>query len=904
MVRRGVRRTFRLRSGSSAADVDEEILFHIEMRIEQLVRRGLSRDEATEEALRRFGPLLPARESILQAALIRERRMRFTEWLEALHHDLRFVMRQLGRAPAFTTIVIVTLALGIGANAAMFGIVDRLLLRGPAHVKEPHRLMRLYQNVVYPTMGEITNSSFGYVTYKHLRGQVPSISGIAAFAPNDQTLGRGADARPVEVTYATADFFDVLGVHPALGRFYGADEDSPDRPADVAVIDYGFWQREFGGRRDVLGKTLIIRDKPCTIIGVTPEGFTGTELEAVDLWMPMSLLGARVTQDWTNAWDAQWLRIVARLAPGATPEQASLDATRAHQRTFDKEGTSPLAKATLRFRPLWYARDGKESKDVAVSRWLVGVAAIVLLVACANVANLLLARSVRRRREVAIRLALGIGRARLMRLLLAESAVLALAGGAAGLLVARWGGSLMRGLLLPGVTWTSSPVDGRVLLFTLAAVMLTTTMIGLAPALQSSQPNLAGELREGSQQGGGTRSLLRTSLTVAQAALSVMLLVGAGLFVTSLRNVRAVNLGIQPERVVRASINFPAAGDVTPERHDAIKAAHAQTYRDALERVKRLRGVEHAALVVGLPFNTAFAVGLKVPGVDSIPPMEGGGPYISAITSDYFATVGTPLLRGRAFTDADRAGSARVAIVSDLMARTLWPGKAALGQCLIIGDTPMPCSTVVGVVADAHRFSLKEPPAMQYYIPLGQESGFGGTALLARVRSEDPGGILGEVRREIRAVDPTLGYIEVGRLQEAIDPQVRPWKLGATMFGIFGGLALLVASIGLYSVISYLVTQRMHELGVRIALGAQSTDIVRLIMRYGLVTAAIGVAIGLGLSLAAGRMIESMLFDVSPRDPAVLVTVAGVLLLVALIASIVPAMRATRVDPVTAIRTE
>jgi predicted permease len=562
-----------------------------------------------------------------------------------------------------------------------------------------------------------------------------------------------------------------------------------------------------------------------------------------------------------------------------------------------------MRTATFTVAPLRYNRAGKESIETRVSRWLVAVAVIMLLIACANVANLFLARATRRRREVAVRLALGVGRGRLIRLLVAESVALGLIGGAAGLVVAFAGGRFVRGVLLPNVAWTDATVDIRVLAVTALTAFLTGVIVGLAPALQGTRLDLTSALKSGVREGGPQRSRVRSILTVTQAALSVMLLVGAGLFLKSLSRVNALHLGIEPDKVLTMALDWGSIGDLAEEAKASERWRRNLFYDEALARVRTLPGVERAAVVVGTPFQSSASIDLRVPGWDSIPKLPGGGPYIRSVSDDYFATAGTRLVRGRAFTAADVAGAARVSIVNETMAKTLWPNRDAVGQCLLI-DT-MPCSRVIGVVEDVRRFSLREEPAMQYYIPLGQERalGFGGRKMFIRARG-DLATLRESLRDEILGMNPAISYVTLEMLQDSLDPQIRPWRLGATMFGVFGGLALLVAAIGLYSVIAYVVTQRSHELGVRIALGAQVGNIVRLVVRYGVGLALVGILIGTVLAINAGRWVEPLLFDTSPRDPVTFGVVAAVLLLVALVASLVPAWRASRVDPIEALRAE
>jgi predicted permease len=560
-----------------------------------------------------------------------------------------------------------------------------------------------------------------------------------------------------------------------------------------------------------------------------------------------------------------------------------------------------LRAATVDARPLWFDRTGKPSAVVAVSRWLLGVAVVVLLIACANVANLLLARGITRRREIAVRLALGIDRGRLLRLLLAESTLLACAGGVTAIGLAYAGSRVMQSTLLRDFAWPGAAIDARVLAFTALVALFTGVMVGLIPALRASRPNVTGALAGSGRGGVPLRSRLRSTLVMAQAALSVILLVGAGLFVRSLWKIQNLDLGMQPDRVAVASISWPASPNGPPD--DAERVRRKQIITRALDRAQRTPGIQHAAIAVGTPFVSGFRVDLKVPGRDSIPTLPGGGPFVSAVTSGYFATVGTPLLRGRVFEPSEGETTERVAIVNETMAKALWPSDDALGKCIVAGDGETRCSRVVGVVADARRFGLREKPAMQYYLPLGQESGFGGANLLVRPVAEVPT-VLEPLRRILVEVAPDLLFARVRTLHEELDPQIRPWRLGATMFGIFGVVAMLVAAIGLYSVIAYAVTQRRHELGVRIALGAQAGNIVALVVRSGMTTTMIGLAIGIVGALAAGRWIESLLFETSARDPVVLAGVVVMLGVVSIVATLVPAGRAARVDPMNALRAE
>lgn len=813
--------------------------------------------------------------------------------------DLRYVLRTLWRSPAFSAIVILTLALGIGANAAMFGIIDRLLLRGPEHVVAPDEVKRLYASYVDGAGKRKTESLWGYVTYAILRDHARTLDGVAAYAAGTYTIGTGAQAERTEGRLVTREFFPLLGVRPALGRFFTEEEDRPTFGQKVVVLDHGLWERSFGGDSSIVGKTVLVFGEPYTVVGVAPAGFTGAELRRVGIWFPMSL--SRITPDWPTTWNAQWLQIIVRAKPGVSLATASAEATQLHRRFY--AGSRPTMRgADVDYRPISFTPSGHEPQESAVSRWLSAVSLIVLVIACANTTNLLLARATRRRREVAVRIALGVSHGRLLRLLMSEGFILALIGCLAGLMIAYWGGGLIRATLLPDVAWLSSPMNGAVLGAAFALAIVTGTLVGLAPAMQARDLDLTNSLKSGSPQSGSSKSATRGLLLLVQAALSFVLLVGAGLFVRSLHRVTSLDLGFQPERAITASISWPRATR-SPHEAEVESARRRNVYISAVERLRATPGVEQAAIAVGTPFGNAYGVSLWVPGKDSIPDLGGGGPYISAVTGGYFEAAGMRLVRGRAFTREDAAGTERVAIINEPMARALWPGENAVGKCLQIFSRELPCTRVVGVVAEARRFALREPPAMQYYVPFGQELSIGGSVIVVRPTG-DPDAFVPTLRRVLLDVDPGLLSTRIEPMQDAIDPLTRSWRVGAMLFTIFGALALLIAAIGLYSVIAYIVAQRTQEFGVRMALGATSDRIVWLVLRDGMTAAGAGLVVGLTIALLAGRYVESLLFETSPYD-LVVIAVAGIVLVTsALIACYVPARRASRIDAAIALRAE
>jgi predicted permease len=904
--RPGIRRLFRIgirRRRFARAEAEDELRAYVRARVDDLVARGYSPADAHAEAIRRLGGSYEETLSaLIRSAELRDRHMEIRDYFSDLRDDVRFAARSFSREKAFAAFIVVTLALGIGANAAMFGVIDRLLLRGPEHVVDARGVVRIYRRTVQPVRGEVITRSFGWVTYELLRARKEVFANVAAYsvASNGQTFGAGANAAPIPVGSATWDLFPLLGVRPHLGRFFDATEDSPS-PQRVVVLGFGLWRRAFGGDPDVIGKSMTLGTVQYRIVGVAPRAFTGPDLSPVDAWVPLSLRSQTAITNWRTGWNGQWLWIVARTRADVSPAHAAALATATYRGAYT--GNEPGAKeADLFLKPLRTNARGDETAEVTISRWLIGVTMIVLLIACSNVTNLLLARTVKRRREVAVRIALGAGRGRLARLLLTESTLLALAGAAAGLLVA-WGTAiLMRRVLLPGLEWPSAPIDWRVLAVSLVVASAVGLLTGLLPAVQATSPDLTVALKTGTRDGGGRSSRVRAGLTLAQAALSMVLLVGAGLFLRSLARVQAIDLGIEPDRVLVVQVRYPSsAGHANPAEDDRRR----QVLRDAMARARVLGPVENASLTVGLPFQSSFGMSQRIAGMDSIPPMKGGNANLSAVSDGYFETVGTRIIEGRAFGPADRAGSEPVAIVSRTMAKALWPNRSPLGECIYWGGTGEPldtCSRIVGVAADANSYRLREDPHMHYYIPFGQEHGFGGTSLLVRPRHGAEKQVAAAMRRLLVDIDPSISFVQGTMLQESIDPQVRPWRLGAAMFTLLGVLALVVAAVGVYSVMSYLVAQRSREIGVRIALGAQSSNIVSLVLRGSVSMAAGGLAIGLVVALLAGRLIEPLLFETSARDPLVLVGVAATLLLVAALASAVPALRAKRVDPIEALR--
>ena len=899
----GIRRLFRLEihTPSVARAVDDELRFHFDMTVRHLMSSGMSEHDARREAERRFGDVERTRANLEAIDRGRDERTRRVERWHALVQDLRYTLRGLRARPAFSTVIVLTLALGIGANATMFGIVDRLLLRPPAFLVAPHEVHRVYLTRTVNGIEEAV-SHMSYKRYLELSQWTTTFADAAAFANFEFAVGTGEATAVKRVGMVSASFFHFFDVRPVFGRFFGRNEDRTPEGAPVAVLSYGAWQSDFGGRRDILGKPISIGRRTYSIIGVAPEGFVGTSPTGVVAFVPITLavydLFAGGRQDrtgWYTTHNLRWMQMLVRRKPGISIEAATADLTNAYRRGYLAQtgpGVVPIDKARPRAiaASVIAERGPNQGKDSQVATWLVGVAVVVLLIACANVANLLLARAFARRREVAIRIALGVSRSRLVAQLLAESLVLALVGGAAGLVIAQWGGGVLRNAMLPNVEWANALADPRLLVFTAIATLAVGLLTGLAPAVQVRRRDIAGALKAGAREGTYHRSRLRTVLLVTQGSLSVVLLVGAGLFVRSLRNVRALDLGFDADRLLHVEIEM---------RGVEIDSVRGIALRDELmARARAIPGVANAALTVTVPFYMSWNTDLFDQARDSIR----GTNYFNTASPRYFETMGTRILRGRGFEAGDRAGAPKVLVVSQSVSRRVWPGQDALGRCIRVGADTAPCSTVVGVVEDIVQGNLIEQQPLEVYGPNAQLSP-GGGGLFVRTQG-DAGHLAETVRRELQRAMPGISYVTVKPMQYYLDPSVRSWQLGATMFALFGGLALLLAAVGLYSVIAYNVTQRSHELGVRIALGAQAHDVLGLVLGSGVRVTFAGILIGGAIAFAAGRFVAPLLYRVSPRDPLVFAIVVCTLLAVAIAASLLPARRASKVDPNVVLRAD
>lgn len=903
MIRLRVRRLFRLglhRVVDARRDVEEEMRSHIEMRVEQLVNEGWEHEAARAEAERRFASSDEARSALETSAVRRESRLRLGDRLDSIVQDVGYVARALRRSPGFTLTVIVTFALGLGANAALFALLDRMFLQNPAGVHDPDGVRRLYR--LYRGRQSKTPKLMSVYSYPGIRDigeALPESTMYAGYATDThRPFDSGHDAREV-VTNVVGDYFGTVGVQMARGRPFASDEWTAHGFAPVAVVSSRFAEARYGSVDSAIGRALDIDRRKYVIIGVAAAGFVGTDLNATDAWVPLNTRGSWIRREteWLESRRTLFISMLVR-APGDSAFTQMLPAVTAAMRR-DPILSDTLATAV--FTSLRQAASSGYMVERQIATRLGGIALAIVLIACANVVNILLARVLIRRREIAMRIALGVSRWRLMRQLVTESVVLALAACAAALLVAIWSASALRGALLPDVQWAAPAVGWRVVVFVAATALAAGFAVGLIPALQGSDPQVTRALRGGVRDGSAHSRRLRGALVVAQVSLSLVLLVGAGLFIRSLRAVQAVDIGYDADQIVLAGIHSPPDANVS-------RAALSEQLIASAAHLEQQPGVESVAFSENVPMWSFSFLEHHLPDRDSLPTPPNVATIVSFVSPRFFATMGMQLLDGRDFDATDRRGSEPVIAVNKAMADLFWPGQRAVGKCLIVGDRNAACRRVIGVVSNANYSSVIENESIQFYIPVRQERDDGriGLAGALEVRAA-PGRtavVAQAVRREVARAAPEGTSVWTRTLSEQLAPAFRTWQLGAQLFSLAGLLALIVAVVGISGNVSYTLSQRTHEMGVRIALGAKARDIVRMVLGEGMRTILIGVVCGLAVAAAAGRLIRSMLYGTEAHDPTVLAAVAAIIVLAAVLASLGPAFRATRVDPIDSLRAE
>ena len=877
-------------------EIDEELRFHFEARIGELIALGMSAEAARTQALEEFGNVEEVRanlKSIDDRVAAQQKR---ADIFESLWYDVRHAARSLSRTPAVSITIIVTLALGLGVNAAMFSLVDAILFRPPSGVVDAGGVRRLWSLHNFRSGAQYW-SGYDHSGFAAVEAAAGDGARLAMYSgPSDFLLGRGEELPTVNVTSANSSFFRILGVRPVAGRLFGADEEVLLAGAPVTVISDRFWNREFDRDPDVIGKLVYFNAKPFTVIGVTPPGFSGVDLDETEAWVPLGSnpgYSPKTQSSWTTNPNINGFQVLMRLAPDVTESQLEQRLTIALRQPGIgyQQDTATVARLGSIIKA---QGPGKVNTAQQVAERSSIVAILVLLIAFANVVNLLLARAVRRRREIAVRVALGSSSARLLRLLMSESVQLAVLASLGALAAAWWGGSLLRTLLVPEIKWAENPLHWRVLLMGIGAALVAGVGAGLIPAWQSRSPDLTKSLKTGSREGSVGRSRLRGFLVATQAALSVTLLVGAALFIQCLHNVKARDIGFTVDRLAFASVE----GGNDPSR----RAELSNRLLAMEDRLAAVPGVERVAFTSmrpkwGIQFTSVFAEGALTTAKQ--------GSFYSAVTPGFFAATGTRILRGREFAGGPRDKSELAVLINKTMADSLWPNADPLGRCVRFETTNAPCYRIIGVTQTALATRLAEKPDLHVYAPLSNEpeKGWGVGDIVLRMDPRRLTSSLETIKTILKGEFPGT-KVATNTMAASMEPEYRPWQLGATLFTLFGVLAALVAGIGVFSSVSYAVSQRTHEFGVRVALGATWNRIVREVVGSGLRTVLLGVVAGVLLALASGRLIASLMYGVSPYDP-VAMTIASVLLIViATLASLMPAWRAGRSDPVSALRTD
>jgi putative ABC transport system permease protein len=879
------------------AEIIEELAQHLDDRYEQSVGGGATKEEAYQAAL------LELTESDLLVQELRrverpvqqepvvpgaQRRMNM---LGDFSQDLGYGLRMLLKNPGFTIVAVIALALGIGANSAIFSVVNTVLLR-PLPYQDPDRLVMVWEDNTKAGYPRDTPAAANYIDW---RDQNQVFEGMAAIADMSFNLTGTGEPERIDGRRVSANLFPLLGVEPQIGRAFMPEEDQPGRNR-VVVMSHGLWQRRFGSDANITGKSLTLNGDSYTVVGVMPPHFQFPESDD-ELWVPLAL----TSQEAANR-GRHYLQVVARMKPGVTLEQAQTEMTTIAarlQQQYPDQNTDLSAAVTLLHEHV--AGDIKPALLV-----LLGAVGFVLLIACANVANLLLARAAVRQKEISIRIALGASRLRLIRQFLTESILLAALGGVVGLLLSLWGVSLLKAFIPPTISQAAEvSIDGRVLIFTLLISLLTGLIFGLAPALQASRFNLNETLKEGGRDSaaGSRGNRIRDLLVIAEVAVSLILLIGAGLLINSFLRLRNVDPGFRTGKLLTMQVELPVQKYPDQARRSAF-------YTELISRIEALPGVNSAAVTNWIPLvRQGDSIGFSIEGRPDPAPGQGKRPtVVTRVTSPhYFQTMGIQLMQGRVFGEQDKVDSPAVAVINETMARRFWPGEDPVGKRITPGslNSPDPDDwlTIIGVARDVRQFELVADPKPQMYISYMQ-AGFFAPRHLVLSTAVEPLSLASAVRKTIWEIDKDQPVSNIRTMEDVLSDSIARQRFSMLLLGIFAAVALVLAAVGIYGVMSYSVAQRTREIGIRMALGARRGDVLMLTVGGGLKLVLIGVALGLVAAFILTRVMSSLLFGVSATDPTTFIIISLVLVSVAMLASYIPARRATKVDPMVALRYE
>ena len=877
------------------AELDNELRFHLERQVSMNVSAGMTPAEARRAALREFGGMEELKEEC--------REMRKVNWLQDLAQDLHFGLRMLRKSPGFTAVVVLTLALGIGANTAIFSIVDSLLLR-PLPVNGPSQLAVLaFRQGNGPLL-----TQFSIADYGDIRAQASgAFSDMLGFQLSLDGLSMNGKADRVLTNYVTGNFFSMLGLKPYLGRLFLPSEGQTRGADPVVVLSYACWQNRFGADRSIIGKRVLVNGRPSTVVGIAPAGFNGLyPAPGVRAYLPLAMLDT-YQQGWPRDFMTnrilQNLNVLGRLRPGTRLKNATsmlgVIGRRLSAQYPDTDKGFNISVYSERF-----ARPDPSSAGTLIkaSALFLTLVALVLLLACANIANLLFVRAASREREMAVRVALGAVRGRLIRQLLTESMLLALLGALGGLFLGLACGRAIASINLhqPLDIPLYSEFDWRVFAFSLCAALLTGVLVGLLPALRVSRTRISSALHESSRSIAGGRNRVRSTLVTLQVAGSLMLLVIAGLFARSLVSVQHTNLGFDPHNVVELTMD--------PTEVGYNETQGLAFYTSLLDRIAAMHGVQFASLTSSVPMgNYGGNDYLKVSDYQN-PPGEGLPlVFYAVISPKYFQTMRIPLARGRAFNDADVKGSPYVAVVNESFAKQFWPNQNPIGKHFAkVSGATNPLYEVVGVTKDSRSLGLTGPVGAFFYLPLAQDYALSSLQTLAVRSDAPPDAAIREAESVVRGIAPDLPLFSIQTMEEGLDTLngFLLFQLGAGIAAALGLLGLILAVVGVYGVISYSTSQRTHEIGIRVALGAQRSQILALILRQGLLIVGIGIFAGCAMAFGVARLIANFLVGVGPGDPLTYIGVAGMLALIALAACYIPARRAVKIDPIRALRYE